>query len=149
MFTEVISSFSKYNVMKIKQIFSVIALISFFMGANAQPPKSKVKIVDTQNESTIVYGTTPSSSLSCQAADFPVYLDASLTQVNFNDLQKIIVHHEMPAKMDTNYIRVEMITKDGESEVYEMVKNTRFLGNTDKGSFSVKVKDVQTLEIVE
>ena len=119
------------------------------MGAHAQGSRSKVKIVETNDKSTIVYGTTPSSSLSCQAAEFPVYLDESLTQVDFNDLRKIIIHHELPAKVDTNYVSVELITKNGESDIYEMVKSTRLIGDTDDGSFSVKVKDVKTLELVK
>ena len=120
-----------------------------FIGANAQEQRSRIKIVDSGNKSTIVYNTTPSSSLSCHAGDFPVYKDATLTEVDFRELQKIIIRPDVPAKVDSSYISVEMITKDGQSQVYEMAKATRFIGNTDNGSFSVKVKDVKTLEIVD
>ena len=120
-----------------------------FIGANAQEQRSRIKIVDSGNKSTIVYNTIPSSSLSCQAGDFPVYKDATLTEVDFRELQKIIIRPDVPAKVDSSYISVEMVTKDGQSQVYEMAKATRFIGNTDNGSFSVKVKDVKTLEIVD
>lgn len=135
--------------MKHLRIAFSIFLALAFVGTYAQQPKSKVKIVDNGNKSTIVYNTTPSSSLSCQAGDFPVYKDASLTQVDFRELQKIIIRPDVPAKVDTSYISVEMVTKDGHSQVYEMAKTTRFIGDTDNGNFSVKVKDVKTLEIVD
>ena len=135
--------------MHIKRIFSSLFVVMLTLGAIAQENRSKVKIVDANEESVIVYGAMPSSSLSCQVGDFPAFRDAQLTTVDFRDLQKIIVRHDLPARVDTSYVSVEMVTRDGESEVYEMSKSTRILGDTDEGSFSVKVKDVKSLEIVQ
>lgn len=135
--------------MKTIKVICTLLIAIVMIGANAQEPRSKVKIVDNGNKSTIVYNTTPSSSKSCQAGDFPVYRDASLTEVDFRELQKIIIRPDVPARVDSSYISVEMITKDGKSQVYEMAKTTRFIGDTDDGSFSVKVMDVKTLEVVQ
>ena len=130
-----------------KKFIGSVFIVMLSMGAIAQGPRSKTKVVDANNQSVIVYGAMPSSSLSCQVGDFPAYRDDSLTTVDFRDLQKIIVRHDLPAKLDTSYVSVEMVTKDGDSEVYEMSKSTRIIGDTEEGSFSMKVKDVSTLEI--
>jgi len=133
--------------MNTKNIIVSLIAVMLTMGLAAQENRSKVKVVDANEKSVIVYGAMPSSSLSCQVGDFPAFRNASLTTVDFRDLQKIIVRHDLPARMDTSYVSVEMVTRDGESEVYEMSKSTRILGDTDEGSFSVKVKDLKSLEI--
>ena len=130
-----------------KKLIGSVIMVMLTLGAFAQGTRSKTKVVDAKNQSVIVYGAMPSSSLSCQVGDFPAYRDDSLTTVDFRELQKLIVRHDLPAKLDTSYVSVEMVTKDGESEVYEMSKFTRIIGDTEEGSFSMKVKDVNSLEI--
>ena len=132
-----------------KKVLSALFLALIIIGANAQEPKVKVKIVDTNNVTTIIDRVTTSSSSSCMTADFPVYQGKSLTEVSFSDLKKVIVLHDKPAEDDLNYISIELVTKNGESDVFEMIRNIRFTGETEYGNFSVKVKDIKSVEIMD
>ena len=48
-----------------------------------------------------------------------------------------------------HYISIELRAKSGETGVYEMIRNIRFTRVSDEGDFSVKVKDVKTVEILD
>lgn len=131
-----------------KKVMSMLLLALIIIGANAQEPKVKLRIVDTGDVTTIIDNVGTSSSSSCNTADFPVYQGKSLTEVNFSDLKKIIVRHDKPAEDDTNYLSVEIITKSGVSDVFEMIKNIRITGKSEYGDFSVKIVDVKTVEVL-
>jgi hypothetical protein len=132
-----------------KKALSAWLLSLFFMSVFSQEPKVKIRVVDTDQVSTIVEAVSTSSSSSCMTADFPVYQGESSKEVNFSDLKKIIVRHDKPAEDGMHYISVELITKDGESGLYEMINNIRITGKSEKGDFSVMVKDVQTVEVID
>jgi len=121
----------------------------FFISAFSQEPKVKIRVVGTDQVSTIVEAVSTSSSSSCMTADFPVYQGESSKEVYFNDLKKIIVRHDKPAEDGMHYISVKLITKDGESGLYEMINNIRITGKSEEGDFSVMVKDVQTVEVID
>jgi hypothetical protein len=135
--------------MKAKIIGLVVAMATIVSVANAQESGMKARVTGTDNVSTMVFRPSPSSSLSCQVGEFPVYKDARLTEVDFRDLQKIIVRPDVPAKVDSTHISVELISRDGQSQVYEMSKYTRILGDTEEGSYSLKVGDLKSLEVLD
>ena len=131
-----------------KTVLSVLLIALVLLGVNAQEPKVKLKVVDIDNVSTIVEAVSTSSSSSCMTADFPVYQGESSKEVNFSDLKKIVVRHDKPAEDGMHYISVELITREGESGLYEMINNIRITGKSEGGDFSVMVKDVQTVEVI-
>ena len=132
-----------------KKVVSLLLLALVLLGANAQNPKVKIKVVDTNDVATIVENVSSSSSSSCNTSDFPVYQGTSKTDVNFRDLKKVIVRHDKPAEDNTNYLSVELITKNGESDIYEMIRSIRITGKSEDGDFSVKIIDVKTVEILD
>ncbi|MCK4745477.1 MAG: hypothetical protein KAT15_00500, partial [Bacteroidales bacterium] len=135
--------------MNLKKVVSLLLLTLIVAGAFAQESKLQVKVTDTNDEATIVYNVSSSSSSSCNTSDFPVYQGTSKTDVNFSDLKKVIVRHDLPAEDNTNYLSVELITKNGKSDIYEVIKSIRITGKSEDGDFSVKVIDVKTIEILD
>jgi hypothetical protein len=118
-------------------------------GVFAQSRELKVKIVDLNDVSTVVTNVSTSSSSSCHTSDFPVYQGSTTTDVNFADLKSVIVRHDKPAEDSNNYITVELLFKDGKSGLYEMIRHIRFTGVSEKGDFSIKVLDVNMIDVLE
>ncbi len=135
--------------MLMKRIFSALISTFLILGAVAQEQELKVKIVDTDNVTTIINQVSSSSSSSCNTSDFPVYQGTTKRDVDFRDIKKVIVRHDKPAEDVNNYLTVELIQRNGESSVYEMIKNIRITGKSDEGDFSVKVIDVKTIEVLQ
>jgi hypothetical protein len=115
----------------------------------AQDRALKVKIVDLNDVATVVTNVSTSSSSSCNTSDFPVYQGSTKTDVNFADLKSVIVRHDKPAEDSNNYITVELLFKDGKSGLYEMIKHIRFTGVSEKGDFTIKVVDVNMVDVLE
>jgi len=134
--------------MKTKRGLSALLLSLIFIGAIAQGPKLKVKITDTNNVTTIVENVSSSSSSSCNTSDFPVYQGTVKTDVNFRDLRSIIIRHDLPAEDNNNYLSVELMSKNGESGIYEMIRGIRITGKSEDGDFSAKVNEVSTIEVL-
>lgn len=124
-------------------------IASFVMGTYAQEQKVTVKITDLEKVTTIITNASTSSSSSCNTSDFPVYQGSTLKEVDFADLSWISVRHDLTPSDPNNYASVELTFKDGKTAVYEMVKHIRFTGKTEEGNFSLKVKDTNTVEIVQ
>jgi hypothetical protein len=131
-----------------KIALTALLLILVFLGANAQGPKLKVKITDTDGTATVVSNVSSSSSSSCNTSDFPVYQGTTKTDVDFNDLKKVIIRHDLPAEDRNNYLTVELFKNNGESGLYEMIRNIRITGKSEEGNFSVKVIDLQAIEVL-
>lgn len=134
--------------MKTRRVISVLVLALMATGVFAQRQGTRVKIVDNHDVATVLRNVTSSSSSSCNTSDFPVYQGSNRSDINFSDLQKVIVRHDTPASDVNNYITLELVNKDGKSGMYEMVKNIRFTGLTDDGRFSIKVEDIKSVEIL-
>jgi hypothetical protein len=123
-------------------------LLFWIVALNAQPQRFMVKIVDTENKTTIVENATSSSSSSCNTSDFPVYQGGSRSDINFRDLNRVIVHHERSTKNNDVYVAVELIDRKGESKMTEMIKNVRFMGDSKDGRYQVKIEDIRTVDII-
>jgi len=127
---------------------TTVLLTLVMLGVNAQGPKLKVRITDTDGTATVVSNVSSSSSSSCNTSDFPVYQGTTKTDVDFNDLKKVIVRHDLPAEDKNNYLTVELIMNSGESGLYEMIRSIRITGKSEEGNFSVKAFDVQAIEVL-
>jgi hypothetical protein len=68
--------------------------------------------------------------------------------VNFLDLKRMIVRQDIPAGDNVHYISVELVDKNGESGICEMIRNIRIMGNSDQGKFSAKIQDIKSIEVV-
>ena len=133
----------------LKRRFSAVIIgIMVIGGLTAQQPRLKVKITDKEDVTTIVENISSSSSSSCNTSDFPVYQGTTKTDMNFRDLKKVVVRHDKPAEDATNYLSVELISNEGESGIYEMIKSIRIIGKSEEGNFSIKVIDVKTVEVL-
>ena len=131
-----------------RMIFALtVALMA--TGIFAQNQELKVKITDNNNVTTEVTNISTSSSSSCNTSDFPVYQGSTKTDVDFADLKSVTVRHDKPAEDSNNYITVELLFKDGKSGLYEMIRHIRFTGVSEKGDFSIKVPDVNMIDVVE
>jgi hypothetical protein len=108
-----------------------------------------LKIIDIKNVTTLVKEATSSSSTSCNSPDFPVLRGGERKDINFNDLSWISVLHDRPANDDNIYINVELTLKNGKTEVHEMIKSIRFTGKSDQGDFSIQVKDISTVQVLD
>ena len=135
--------------MAIKNVLSTILLLTIFVGISAQGNSVSVKVIDTKDVTTVVNRFSSSSSSSCNSSDFPVYQGTVKTDVDFSDLKMVVVRHDKPAEDANNYITVELIFKSGSSGLYEVVKHIRFTGKAASGDFSIKVNDVNTVEILD
>ena len=135
--------------MKARRMIVVMALALMASAMYAQDRELKVKVVDLKDVSTVIKRVSTSSSTSCDSSDFPVYQGSTKTDVNFADLQSVIVRHDKPAEDANNYVTVELQFKDGKSGLYEMVKHVRISGVSDAGDFSIKIKDVNVMDVVE
>jgi len=132
--------------MKAKHILSLLILISFAISIQAQVVE--VKVTDLEKETTSITNATTSSSSSCNTSDFPVYQGSTLKEIDFADITWVSVRHDLKASDPNNYMSVELTFKDGKTGIYEMVKHIRFTGQTPEGSYSKKVMDINTVEII-
>jgi len=122
-------------------------LLAFVLGSFAQEQVT-VKITDLKDVTTTLTHPSTSSSSSCNTSDFPVYQGSTLMEIDFADLSWISVRHDLSASDPNNYIPVELTFTDGKTGIYEMVKHIRFTGRTGEGSFSLKVMDTNTVEVI-
>jgi len=134
--------------MKQRSFWTAILLMAFVMGTFAQE-QVVVKITDLEKVTTTLSNATTSSSSSCNTSDFPVYQGSTLKEIDFADLTWISVRHDLTPSDPNNYISVELTFKDGKTGIYEMVKHIRFTGKTSEGSFSLKVMETNTVEVVQ
>ena len=134
--------------MKQRSFWTALLLLAFVLGTHAQERGVSAKITDLEKVTTTLMNPSTSSSSSCNTSDFPVYQGSTLTEIDFADLTWISVRHDLTPSDPNNYINVELTFKDGKTGVYEMVKHIRFTGKTEEGSFSLKVKDTNTVEII-
>lgn len=135
--------------MKQKSFWTAILLMAFVMGTFAQGQGPTVKITDLKKVTTTLTNASSSSSSSCNTSDFPVYQGSTLKEIDFADLTWISVRHDLTSSDPNNYISVELTFKDGKTGIYEMVKHIRFTGKTEEGSFSLKVTETNTVEVVQ
>lgn len=131
--------------MFLKKALSSLALILLFMGLFAQEPV-KVRIVDLEDVATVI--DRASTSSADQSGDFPVYLDGVKQMEKFENLYMLLVRHDLEASDPNIYICVELIDLDDHSSVYEMAKYMRVSGNTDDENFSIKLKEINTLQVM-
>ena len=122
--------------------------MAFVMGTFAQE-QVVVKITDLEKVTTTLSNASTSSSSSCNTSDFPVYQGSTLKEIDFADLSWISVRHDLKSSDPNNYVSVELTFKDGKTGIYEMVKHIRFTGRTSEGSFSLKVIETNTVEVVQ
>jgi len=134
-------------IMKQRILWTAIFLLAFVWGSYAQEQVT-VRITDLENVTTTLTHPSTSSASSCNTSDFPVYQGSTLVEIDFADLSWISVRHDLSASDPNNYIPVELTFKDGKTGVYEMVKHIRFTGSTEEGSFSLKVMDTNTVEVI-
>jgi hypothetical protein len=135
--------------MRQKAFWIAILLMAFVMGTFAQEQSPTVKITDLKKVTTTLTNASSSSSSSCNTSDFPVYQGSTQTDVDFADLTWISVRHDLTPSDPNNYVSVELTFKDGKTGIYEMVKHIRFTGRSEEGSFSLKVMEINTVEVVQ
>lgn len=131
-----------------RTIWTAMLLVFFGMAIYAQEQKVTVKISDLEKVTTTVQNASTSSSSSGGNAVFPVYQGSTLKEMDIADLAWISVRHDLTPS-DPNYIGLELTFRDGTSGIYEMVRYIRFTGTTEEGNFSIMVKDINTIEIVQ
>lgn len=134
--------------MGIRKIISTLVLALVVTGASAQESGVTLKIIDINNVTTIVKEATSSSASSCNSPDFPVLRGGERKDINFNDLSWVTVLHDRPVNDENIYINVELTLENGKTEVHEMIKNIRFTGKSDQGDFSIQVKDISTVQVL-
>jgi hypothetical protein len=130
-----------------KSILACCFLLAAF-AINAQDATTKIKITDLEGVSTVLTRASSSSSNSCNSPDFPVLKGGSRKNVDLNEINWISVLHGEPVSNDQIYIGVELTLKDGTTDQCEMIKNIRFMGQSDQGDFSIEVKDVSTVQVL-
>lgn len=131
-----------------RTIWTALLLVLFGAATYAQGERVTVKISDLEKVTTTVQNASSSSSSSCGTSDFPVYQGTEEKDVDIADLTWISVRHDLTPS-DPNYIKLELIFKDGTTGIYEMVRYIRFTGKTEEGNFGKMVKDINTIEIVQ
>lgn len=134
--------------MKLRTIWTALLLVSFGLAAYAQGEGVTVKVNDLKKVTTTVRNASSSSSSSCGTSDFPVYQGTETQDVDIADLTWISVRHDLTPS-DPSYIKLELTFKDGRTGIYEMVRYIRFTGKTDEGNFSMMVKDINTIQIIQ
>ncbi len=134
--------------MKTTRLISILVVLTWTTGIIAQNQRFMIKIVDNQDQTVLVENATSSSSSSCNSSDFPVFRDGSRTDVNFRELNRIVVHPDRSTKNDEMYVAVELIGRDGTSSMIEMIRNIRFMGKTGDGRFSRKIEDIRTVDVI-
>ena len=131
--------------MFIRKALATLTVSLLILGLYAQGP-TKAKIVDLEDAVTVIDHATTSSADG--SGDFPVYLDGEKQMKKFDDLYMILVRHDLQASDPSIYICVELIDMKDQSSIFEMAKHMRFSGIAETGSFSIKVQDINTLQVV-
>ena len=131
--------------MLLKRVFASLTIFLFILALNAQDP-TKVRIVDLEDVATQIENA--SSSSADGEGDFPVYLYGEKQMKKFDDLYMILVRHDMEASDPDRYISVELIDMDDNSSIYEMAKYMRFSGASAAGPFSIKLLEINTLQVL-
>jgi hypothetical protein len=134
--------------MKLKKLILVMTMLTWIAGIYAQRQQFMVKITDNQDQTALVENATSSSSSSCNTSDFPVIQGGSRTDINFRDLNRIIVHPDRSTKNDEVYVAVELIDRDGKSTMTEVVRSIRFMGDTENGRYRKKIEDIRTVDVL-
>ena len=134
--------------MKTKWIPLAFVLIFFATGLIAQGQRFMVRITDTQDQTALLDNATSSSSSSCNSSDFPVLQQGTRTDVNFRDLNKIVVHPDRATQNDEIYVSVELIHRDGTSEMTEMIRSVRLMGNTDDGRYRKRIDEIHQVDVI-
>jgi len=134
--------------MKTKWIPLAFVLIFFATGLIAQGQRFMVRITDTQDQTALLDNATSSSSSSCNSSDFPVLQQGTRTDVNFRDLNKIVVHPDRATQNDEIYVAVELIHRDGTSEMTEMIRSVRLMGNTDDGRYRKRIDEIHQVDVI-
>ena len=131
--------------MFLKRVFASLTIFLFLLTLHAQDP-TKVRIVDLEDVATQIENATSSSADG--EGDFPVYLYGEKQMKKFDDLYMILVRHDMEASDPDRYISVELIDLDDKSSIYEMAKYMRFSGALEAGPFSIKLMEINTLQVL-
>lgn len=131
--------------MFIRKVIATLTFSLVIFGLYAQEP-SKVRIVDLDDVATVIDKTTTSSADG--SGDFPVYLYGEKQMKKFDDLYMILVRHDLPASDPGVYISVELIDMEDKSSIYEMAKYMRVIGAAESGSFSIKIMEINTLQVM-
>ncbi len=134
--------------MRLRTICIALLLVSFGLATYAQGKSVTVKITDLEKMTTTVQNASSSSSSSCGTSDFPVYQGTETQDIDIADLTWISIRHDL-SPSDPNYIKLELTFKNGSTGIYEMVRYIRFTGKTDEGNFSMMVKDINTIQIIQ
>jgi hypothetical protein len=130
----------------VRNLVSIALVIFFTASVFAQGQAMKVKIVDLENVKTVVNNATTSSSTGMD--DFPVYQNGVQELMHLDDFYMILVRHDQKASDPNIYVVVELLDMEHKSSIYEMARYMRFSGSSEAGPFSIKVKDINTLEIL-
>lgn len=125
-----------------------LLLLLWSAGLTAQPQRFTIKITDDQNQTTLVENASSSSSSSCNSPDFPVIQNGTRTDVNYRDLDELVVHPERHTSNDEMYVSVELIDRAGKSTMIEMVRNIRLMGSTAEGRYSRKIDEIRSVEVL-
>ena len=133
--------------MRLRSAISALFIWLLMTGLSAQDQPLLLKINDLKGVTSVVTSASSSSSSSCNSPDFPVLRGGSRKDVNFGELSWIIVVHDLPAKDPDIYIKVELTLKNGVVEKYEMIRNIRFMGKSGGEDFSIRVDEVNTVQI--
>lgn len=134
--------------MRNKRLLLAITGIFLTAGLFAQGQRFMIRITDTQNQTALLENATSSSSSSCNSSDFPVMQQGTRTDVNFRDLNKIVVHPDRPTRNDDIYVAVELIHRDGSSEMTEMIRSVRLMGNSEDGSYRKKIDEIREVDVI-
>jgi hypothetical protein len=132
--------------MVLRKISAVLVLSVLVTGIYAQSPAVKLRIVDLENVATVIDHATTSSSN--EKGEFPVFLNGVKDMKQLNDLYMILVRHDLQASDPDIYISVELIDMDDRSSIFEMAKYMRVSGSTAEGSFSIRLNDVNTMQVM-
>lgn len=132
--------------MRARNFVSMALGMLFTASAFVQGQEMKVKIVDLENVKTVVDNATTSSSTGMD--DFPVYQNGVQALMHMDDLYMILVRHDQKASDPNLYVVVELLDMEHKSSIYEMARYMRFSGSSEAGPFSIKVKDINTIEVL-
>ena len=131
--------------MILKRVFASLAISLFILALHAEDP-TKVRIVDLEDVATQIENATSSSANG--EGDFPVYLYGEKQMKKFDDLYMNRVRHDFEARDPSRYISVELIDMADNSSIFEMAKYMRFSGASNAGTFSIKLLEINTLQVM-
>jgi hypothetical protein len=123
-------------------------LLLMAVGVVAQEQRFMVRITESGDRTVLLENATSSSSSSCNSSDFPVMQNGSRTDVNFRDLNSIVVHPERSTQNDEIYVAVELIRRDGSSEMTEMIRSVRLMGNTEEGRYRKRIDEIREVSVI-